>query len=222
MKVLIVEDNQKLMDTYENALETSFDIVTAYDIESAKKVVKTQRIAVAILDIMLPDGNGYDLIPYIKRHSNAIVIMVSALGQEETKRMAYECGADDYMTKPVTLFELSYKLKAIASRQDKEKLIYQIGDLVLDLEKLTLSSDFGEIQLPHSQAVLLKLLYDKYKSDSILYKKDIASLESTVNIENFRIHTSISRLRKSIESLETNNVFIENVYGKGYALVVIK
>jgi DNA-binding response OmpR family regulator len=189
---------------------------------SAKKIIKSQQVSVVIMDIMLPDGKGYDLIPFVKKNTDAIVIMASALDEEKTKRIAYEKGADDFMAKPITLFELTYKLKAIASRQGTDKLTYQIGDLVLDLEKLTLSSDFGEIQLPHSQAVLLKLLYDKYKAGDILYKTEIATLESAVAIENFRIHTSISRLRKQIEALETSRVFIENVYGKGYALVVVK
>ena len=221
MKVLIVEDDEKLIKTYENILIQSFDLILANDLATAKKVIKNQAIDVVILDIMLPDGLGYDLIPSIKKHTDAIIIMASALDEEITRRKAYHKGADDYMIKPITLFELEYKLKALQSRKESDKFIYTIGDLSLDLEKLTLTSATAEVQLQHSQSMVLKMLYDKYRQGQILYKKDLTNLENNDAIDNFRIHTLISRLRKNIEELESNLVLIENVYGQGYKLVVL-
>ncbi len=222
MKILIVEDDKKLAVTYKNILSSLFDIVISQDLSSAKRKIKSENIDIVLLDIMLPDGNGYDIIPFIKNESDAIVIIISALEKEETRRIAYEKGADDYMIKPITLFELEYKLMAIHKRQKKDKLVYNIGDLTLNLENLTLSTDYNIIQIQYSQGIVLKMLYEKYKKDEILHKNELANLEEINKTDDFRIHTLISRLRKNIEELESDNAFIENVYGKGYRLVVMK
>lgn len=222
MKVLIVEDDKKLANTYKNILNELFDILISHNLASTKKVIKSQNIDVVLLDIMLPDGEGYNIIPFIKDNSEAIVIIISALEKEETRKIAYEKGADDYMIKPITLFELQYKLKAINKRYRSDKLIYTLGDLTFNLENLTLSSSFNEVQIQHSQGLILKMLYEKYKAGEILHKKELINMKEIEKTDNYRIHTLISRLRKNIEELESEKVFIENVYGKGYRFVVMK
>jgi DNA-binding response OmpR family regulator len=222
MKVLIIEDDKKLLMTYKRVLEVNFYVGTASNLIDARKIVNSQDFDVILLDIMLPDGKGYQLIPTIKKKPQVIVIIISALEEEATRRMAYEMGADDYMIKPVTLFELEYKLKAISKRRKSENLIIQIGDLVLNLEDLTLATSHSMITIQHSQGIVLKMLFDKYKENDILHKNELNNLEEVSKSDNFRIHTLMSRLRKNIEELESNRVFIENVYGKGYRLVVMK
>ncbi|MCT4543875.1 MAG: response regulator transcription factor [Vallitalea sp.] len=222
MKILIVEDDKKLALTYKNILSNTFDIYTVTSIKECRNFIKTGSTDVILLDIMLPDGNGYDVIPYIQKNSDAIVIIISALGEEETRRIAYEKGADDYMIKPITLFELEYKLKALRKRYNKDKLIIEIGDITLNLENLTISTINNEITIQHSQGIVLRMLYEKYKKGELLTKSEVANLEEIEKTDNFRIHTLFSRLRKNIEKLESDNVFIENVYGKGYRLVVMK
>lgn len=221
MKILIVEDNLKLALTYKTILDHSFDIEIAYDLKTAKKMLVGHKYDVVLLDIMLPDGNGYDIIPIIKKETSALVIMISALDKESERRIAYEKGADDYMIKPITLFELEYKLLAISKRTKSDQLIFRIGDITFDFENMTLSSDFDQIQIQYSQALLLKMLYDKYLKGDILHKNELVNLESIEKTDNFRIHTMISRLRKNIEDVESEKIILENVYGKGYRLVVM-
>ena len=221
MKVLIIEDDKKLAATYKNILSSSFDITILHDLNSVKRVIKSSKnIDVILVDIMLPDGLGYNIIPFIKDKSNAIVIIISALEKEETRRIAYEKGADDYMIKPITLFELEYKLKAIKKRLKNDGFVYHVGDLRLDFENLTLSTDYNALTIQYSQGILFKMLCEKYKMGQILHKNELSNFKN--GIDDFRIHTLISRLRKSIEELESEQVFIENVYGKGYQLVVLK
>lgn len=222
MKLLIVEDNLKLAQTYKNALEASFDIYITATKKACEDVINDHKIDVILLDIMLPDGNGYDLIPWIKRKQDSIIIILSALEKEETRRIAYEKGADDYMIKPITLFELDYKLKALKKRFLSEKLILEIGDMILDLEKLTIATAIDEIAIQHSQGIVLKMLFEKHKTGDILTKKELSNLEAIEKTDNFRIHTLLSRLRKNMEKIHTERVFIENVYGEGYRLVVMK
>ncbi|MCT4564367.1 MAG: response regulator transcription factor [Maledivibacter sp.] len=222
MKVLIVEDDKKLALTYRNILSSIFDIMISENLRDVKRVIKSEKIDVVLLDIMLPDGLGYEIIPFIKNESNAIVIIISALEKEETRRIAYKKGADDYMIKPVTLFELEYKLKAINKRKYNESPVYRIGDLILNLENSTLSTDYNSIIIQNSQGIVLKMLFEKYKKGDILYKTELSGLKEIKKIHDFRVHTLISRLRKTIKELESDKVIIENVYGKGYRLVVMK
>lgn len=222
MKVLIIEDDIKLANTYKTILNDLFDVTILQKLSSAIEIIKKQDFDVVLLDIMLPDGFGYDLIPYIKKQSSALVIIISALEENETKRLAYEKGADDYMLKPITLFELEYKLRAINKRQNTSKSIYKIGDVTLDIEKLTLSTDYNSVPIQYSQGMVLKLLYEKHLQKDILYKHELSDFKEINKIDDFRIHTLISRLRKSIQEIDSDKIIIENVYGKGYRLVVIK
>lgn len=223
MKILIVEDNEKLSTTYKNILSGSFDVFISNSIVDAKCMTSEMNFDVVLLDIMLPDGKGYDLIPTIKDKMASIVIVLSALEDQNIRRLAYEMGADDYMIKPITLFELEYKLKAINKRYIKsDKMITKIGDIVMDLENLTLSSNYNEVTITHSQGMVLKALFEKYKKNDILSKNELANMKEIQKTDNFRIHTLVSRLRKSMDELENDNIFIENVYGKGYRLVIMK
>jgi len=222
MNILIVEDDKKLTQTYITALSDDFDVEVVNSLRECKHYVQKTTIDLVLLDIMLPDGRGYEVISWLKKQRDMIVIVISALEQEETRRIAYENGADDYMIKPITLFELEYKLKAHKKRFGKEKMVIQIGDMTLNLEKLMLSTISDEVLIQHSQGIVLKMLYDKYKTGDILTKTELSRLDEIEKTDNFRIHTLLSRLRKNIEKINSELVFIETVYGEGYRLVVMK
>lgn len=223
MKVLIVEDDVKLSETYNNILGEKYKLVLCGTLSDARKLIKKDVYDVVLLDLMLPDGKGYSIIPHIRKYSaDALIIVISALEQEKSRKIAYDNGADDYIIKPITLFELEYKLKAIARRRKQDTSTITIGDLILNIEELTLCSPHHEkMVIQHSQCRILKLLYDKFKEGEILYKKELLEHQELVDQNNIRLHTLISRLRKTIEELGSERVFIENIYGKGYRLVVM-
>lgn len=222
MKVLIVEDDKNLAQTTKTALEKDFIVYIALDGKTALRLVNEYEPEVILLDIMLPDSNGYNLIPFFKKQYAPIVIMVSALEEEATRLTAYKKGADDYMIKPITLFEIRYKLKALKKRVLKDEKIITVGDIVLNTETNELSCQNNSILFTYSQTALFKLLYKKYKNKEVLSKEEILEYEDASKTMSVRVHTAISRIRKNLNSIGCESVFIENEYGEGYRMVVLK
>lgn len=221
MKVLIVEDDKNLSKTTKIALEKDFIVYTAFNGKSARRLAYKHRPDVILLDIMLPDISGYELIPYFKKDYDPIVIMVSALEEEKIRLRAYQKGADDYMVKPITLFEIRYKLKALKNRIVQDGTIIHIGDLIFNTENNELSCQNNCITVTPSHVTIFKLLYKKYKDGKILSKAEILEFEGASETMSIRVHTAISRLRKNLESIGCEKVFIENIYGEGYRMVVL-
>ncbi|SKC36800.1 response regulator transcription factor [Maledivibacter halophilus] len=223
MNILIVEDNESLNETIKNALlNEGFNIFSALDGSSAKRISFKERPDIVLLDIMLPDVKGYNLINFFKKNGNPVIIMISALEEEESRRIAYEKGADDYIIKPITLFELKYKLKAIKKRSKKEQFIFEVGDIKFDIQHLELTCQNNTVLLQHSQIEVLKRLYDKYLNDEILDKNELIDFEGMGKSVNFRIHTLIGRLRKKLSEVGSEKIIIDNEYGKGYRMIVMK
>lgn len=223
MKILIIEDNKSLNETIKNTLlKEAFTIFSAFNGKTAKEISYKQRPDIILLDIMLPDIRGYNLIEFLKKNGDPIIIVISALEEEETRRIAYEKGADDYLIKPITLFELKYKLKAIKKRTIKSDTIFNIGDIMFNIESLELTCQNNTITIQHSQIALLKRLYDKYMTDEILDKNELIDIEGMGKSMSFRIHTLIGRLRKNLSNIGSEKVIIDNEYGKGYRMVVMK
>lgn len=223
MNILIVEDNQSLNETVKNALlEEGFNIFSALNGESAKELSFKKRPDIILLDIMLPDVMGYNLINFFKQNGDPLIIVISALEEEESRKLAYEKGADDYIIKPITLFELKYKLKAIKKRAKKQDFVFEVGDIKFDIENLELICQRNTIILQHSQMALLKRLYDKYLIDEILDKNELIDVQGMGKSMNFRIHTLIGRLRKKLVEVGSEKIIIDNEYGKGYRMIVMK
>lgn len=223
MKILVVEDNRVLNETIRNSLvEDGFTIFTAFDGKTAKEQSYKQRPDIVLLDIMLPDVTGYNLISFFKKNGDPLIIVISALEEEDTRRIAYEKGADDYLIKPVSLFELRYKLKAVKKRVKKQKFVFEVGDIMFDIEHLELRCQGNTIILQHSQMALLKRLYDKYLSGEILDKNELIDVQGIGKSMNFRIHTLIGRLRKKLVEVGSEKIIIDNEYGKGYKMIVMK
>lgn len=222
MKILIVEDDKNFSNAIKTVLEGNFRIYTALDGKYAIQVVKDYKPEIILLDIMLPDINGYDLIPHFKKEYSPIVIIISALEEEKTRMIAYQKGADDYMIKPITLFEIRYKLKALEKRVIENDAVIFIGDIIFNTKNNELSCQNSSVQFTPSQVTIFKLLYKKHLDGGVLTKKEILEYEDSSNTMNIRVHTAISRIRKNIDSIGCEKVFIENVYGEGYRLVVIK
>ncbi len=223
MKVLIVEDNDSLQETLKNALEDDrFEVIAAYDGRTAKEQSYKQRPDIILLDMMLPDMMGYEFIDFLKANGDPVIIVISALEEEETRRIAYEKGADDYLIKPMTLFDLRYKLKAMKKRIRKSEFIFTVGDITFNMENLELSCQNNTIILQHSQMTVLKRLYDKYQAGEILDKNELINVEGMGKSMSFRIHTMVGRLRKNLADAGSENIIIENEYGKGYRMSVMK
>lgn len=223
IKVLVVEDNGSLNRAIIDMLnKEGYDAFGSNDMKSAKKIFLRESPHIVLLDIMLPDSNGYDLIPFFRNQSDSIIIMLTALSDDEIKKISYENGADDYITKPFDLYELIYKLKAMERRIISQLKIYEFGDITFDAESNVLICNDKSIRIQPSQGKLLKALYEKYKINTFLDKKDAIDWCSPSVDESFRLQTIVARLRKNLSDVGSDKIIVENVYGKGYRLVILK
>lgn len=221
VSVLVVEDNRALNKSIVTMLsKEDFSAYGCTDISNAKETFLRIKPDIVLLDIMLPGGDGYKLISLFKNHSSVRIIMLTALDDLDSKKICYENGADDYITKPFSLYELLYKLNAVKRWISKEKGEIVIGDLVFTEVDRSLSCGERSIVLQPSQAKLFKSLYNRYIDQQYL-DKDNAFNDSEKSIDDgSRIQTLIARLRKNIDYLNSKEVEIDTIYGKGYCFVV--
>lgn len=218
LTVLVVEDNKSLSSNIIDVLLLEgFKTLCGYNAEEGRQHIESSIIDIVLLDIMLPDGQGYELIPLIKqKHPNARILMLTALSSLESKENAYEIGADDYINKPFDLYELTLKLSALRKRILSEKRLFTMGDITYDMDQNQISSNSNSIILPPSQQYILKILIE---NNNRPYVNKEAFFGSTVD-ESHRLQTFMGRLRDNLKAIGSTQVSIETIYGKGYKLVI--
>lgn len=219
LKVLVIEDKKALNNNIALMLrKEGFAPFSAYDIISGKEKFLECKPDIILLDIMLPGGKGYDLIPYFRAKSDARIIMITALSDGESKEIAYNNGADDYVIKPFKLKDIVFKLKAIQRRILLFTRIYKIGDISFDVETGELKCNSKIVILTRIQIKFLKLLFIEYKKGTYLDKTEIFCTDID---ESGRIHTMVNKIRDELDYIGSKNVLIETVYGKGYRFDVV-
>jgi DNA-binding response OmpR family regulator len=222
-RILIVEDEPDIVRGLTDALEfESLDVISTSQGREGVRIMKERGADCVLLDLMLPDINGYQVCEEI-RGFNALVpiIMLTARGQESDKIRGLEVGADDYVTKPFSVGELLARIKAIFRRLHKthaEEEI-QIGASRVSLKKHTVTRGKKTQPLSFYEVELLKLLYERAEEpvsrDEILDKIwGIEAYPSNRTVDNF-----IVKLRKKLEDDKKEPRHILTVYGTGYKLV---
>lgn len=220
-KILIVEDDKFLnkMLTY-NLTSDGYDVSSIFNVKSAKDAIEKHEFDLAILDINLPDGNGYDLCDYIKSiHEETLIIFLTANDQESDQIRGYEVGAIDYITKPFVISALQRKIKAmfnILSRNKPKNDIYDDGRLFLDFSEQVASLNGNSINLSPMEYKILNL-FCKNKKLVLTRQTLIEKLWDIKGkyIDEHTLTTSISRIRSKIES-DGGAPYIKTIYGMGY------
>ena len=221
IKALVVEDRISLNKSITSMLlREGYAAFNATDVEDAKDIFLKEKPHIVLLDIMLPGGSGFDLIYFFRKHNDSRILMLTALDDEQSKRVSYENGADDYITKPFDLYELVYKLGAIKRQIISSLREYQVGDIVFDTDSNRISCGEKSFFIQPSQIKLLRCLYERYEEDSYLDKSEACGLNCEGVDESQRLQTLAARLRKSLIDVGSKDVFIETIYGKGYKLYV--
>ncbi len=219
IKVLVVEDNAALRQSVLNVLRKErYGAEGAGTAETAREKYTGHRLDIILLDIMLPGGSGLELVRFFKNNGNALIIMLTALDDEASKRMAYENGADDYITKPFDLFELIYKLNAMRRRILLQGNEFEIGDIRFNTETNLLACGGRSFYIQKSQINLLKNLYEAFGRKEYLDKERISGFAKID--ESTRVHTLVARLRKNLMDVGSREVTIETIYNKGYQLLL--
>lgn len=220
-QILVAEDNPnsvKLMKIILN--KAGYKVVTASNGIEALEVMDTKHIDLIILDVMMPEMDGYEFTRQL-RHSgnNTPILMVTAKYQNEDKCEGFIAGTDDYMVKPVNEMELLLRIKALLRRSQitsEHKL--KIGDVVLDYDSLTVSKN-GQLQvLPQKEFYLLFTLlstpekvFTRLQLMDTIWGMNSETIDTTVNVH-------INRLRKRFDGWTEFEIVA--IRGIGYMAVI--
>ena len=225
-KILIVEDDPSLALGLCDALEfEGFAVVHAKNGKEGVQRFGEQRPDCVILDLMLPDINGYQVCEQVRK-TDAIVpiIMLTARSQEADKIRGLDAGADDYVTKPFSIGELVARIRALFRRANRPSVLPRapmvIGEATIDAAAQTLTRDGETQQLSFYEVKILELLVERagqpVTRDEILDKIwGIEASPTNRTVDNF-----IVKLRKKIEPHPDKPRHILTVYAVGYKLVV--
>jgi len=219
-RILVVDDDRNTR-LFMSALlsDAGYTVLLAEDGVRALEVMDKEHVDLIILDIMMPNMDGYELTGALRAsNENLPILMVSARQLPEDKRHGFLVGTDDYMTKPVDDEELLLRVKALLRRARiaSEKRIV-IGEVVLDYDSLTVSRGEEVTELPQKEFMLLyKLLsYPGKIFTRIQLMDEIWGADSDTGWETVTVH--IARLRRRFEGY--SEFKIESVRGLGYKAV---
>lgn len=193
----------------------NYRVFSAYTCKDGQSLAASHTFAMTILDINLPDGDGFQFCKWIKARSNISVLFLSARDLEEDVLNGYEIGADDYVTKPFSMKILLKKISAILSRGTKKSNIYDDGFLKIDFELGVVQIEEKNCPVTRTEYHILKKLIE-HKGQLLTYSVLLDSLweEGIELLDKHALAVNINRLRKKIETEERK--FISNVYGMGY------
>ncbi|MDI9482537.1 MAG: response regulator transcription factor [Bacillota bacterium] len=221
MKILLVEDDKIIASgiCYSLAQE-GYEVTHCLNSAQAREEINKNSCDMAILDINLPDGNGYDICKYIKEKKDIPVIFLTAIDDEVNVVMGLDMGADDYITKPFRIRELLSRIKSINRRYGKaetSKTVLEFGGLQIDTAQAKVYKGQNEILLTSLEYRLLLIFANNH--GQVLSRNQI--LESLwdfagefVNDNTLTVY--IKRLREKIEDDIQNPQIIKTVRGIGY------
>ncbi len=223
--ILIVEDDQDLSELIKIQLaDLNFSSEQSFNGTKALEKALSTSYSLIILDIMLPGTNGFDICKAIrKKDSKTPILMLTAKAEEVDKIMGLEFGADDYLTKPFSIRELTARVKALLRRstasdsnQDSVQEHISFGHLSIYPNKRIIELDGDQLELTTKEFDLLMLFatnpgraYSRQQLLDIVWGYQYSGYSHTVN-------SHINRLRSKIEKDPANPVFIKTVWGVGY------
>jgi DNA-binding response OmpR family regulator len=221
--ILVVDDAESLRTMLKTYLaQEGFRVVAAANGREALFVARQERPDLIVLDLMMPELGGYDFINAYRREGAAPIIILTAKLEESDKVLGLELGADDYLTKPFSLRELTARIRAVLRRADKNgggpSAVLRVGDLMLDRDSRTVSAGGAPADLTPSEFDLLATfmttpgrvfsrleLLDRLQGDAY------EGYERTIDVH-------IRNLRTKIEPDPRNPRYVVTVYGIGYRL----
>ena len=221
MKILVVDDEQLLVKGIKFNLENEgYQVETAFDGKKALELARNNNYDLIILDLMMPEIDGLECCMKIREFSNVPIIMLTARGEDADKIIGFECGADDYITKPFNILELKARIRAMLRRagggQARQENTITIGNLTLDTDQ--------RIALRHGEAV--ELTAKEYDLIELLMKnpRRVYSRENLMNVVwgysyagDYRtVDVHIRRLREKLEDIPAEPAYIMTKWGVGY------
>ena len=224
MKILIVEDEPALRELIQRSLEKERYVgEVAADFNSALRKIEDYDYDCVLLDIMLPDGSGLDLLEKLKAmHKRENVIIISAKDSLEDKVLGLELGADDYLPKPFHLAELNARIKSVIRRQHHDgEIDICLGNIRILPDKYQVLINDREVELNRKEYDIL--LYFINRPGRLVNKNTLAESvwgDHIDQVDNFDfIYAQIKNLRKKLKDAGAT-AEIKAVYGFGYKMIV--
>jgi two-component system, OmpR family, alkaline phosphatase synthesis response regulator PhoP len=224
-RILVVEDEPDIARGLRDALEfEQFEVITTGSGRDGIRLVRDRNPDLVILDLMLPDGNGFTVCEDIRKNHPVIpIIMLTARSQETDKIRGLEVGADDYVTKPFSIGELVARVNAMFRRLTRSSPpddAIRIGEVVIYPRRHELVRNKRAVPLTFYEVEIVRLLHERagqpVSREEILDKIWGVSAHSTTrSVDNF-----VVKLRKKIENDASKPRHIVTIYGTGYKLVV--
>ena len=223
MNILLIEDNRRISEFIVKGLEESgFSVVLAENGADGRELISEKQWDVILLDIMLPDIDGIELLQYIRyRKIHTPVLVLSALGEPDDKVKALDYGADDYLAKPFHFKELISRINALTRRvklsYDTPSNILECGDLKLYIDQHKVERNGKEIKLTFQEFKLLQYLMEH--KNKVLSRTQILDTVWGLNYDTNTnvVDVYISYLRNKIDS-EYDDKLIETIKGRGYMI----
>ena len=223
MIVLVVEDDEIISEGLTISLEQEgYKVLKANTQAKALELIQSdENIDISLLDVNLSDGDGYTVCREIRKRSQMPIIFLTAKTMKEDILEGFKIGADDYITKPFSMEELTFRIEAILRRvrgkRNKETNLYKIGRFTFDTQKQLLSIDDKQTKLTTKESELLGLLCAH--ANEIL-QRDFALKTIWIDDNYFNARSMdvyITKLRKHLKDDES--IEIINIHGKGYKLI---
>ena len=220
--ILIIDDDAKLNELLKDFLKDfGFDVITATRPVRGLKKLKQAAPDLVILDIMLPEMDGFEVCRTIRQASNVPIIMLTARGEITDKVVGLELGADDYLAKPFEPRELVARIQSVLrrTRPSKDTRSLSFNRLTIDRAKQTVLLDGRPVDLTTNEFRALALL--AANAGKILNRDQILQELRGIDCDAFNrsVDITVSRLRQKLKDNPKSPEFIKTVWGSGYVFI---
>lgn len=221
--IMIVDDESRLVSLVENYLsQEGYQVVTAKDGKEALSVAKREKPDLIILDIMMPEMDGYEFMRIHRAENSTPIILLTARVDDDERIVGLELGADDYVTKPFRPRELMARVRAVLRRGNNTEAtgkLLRASDILVDREARSVQVADRFVDLTPSEFDLLTALMST--PGRVFSRLDLLDILQGVRYEGYErtIDTHIKNLRAKVESDPRTPRYIETVYGVGYRFV---
>jgi len=221
-RILIIEDDKSISELQKDYLEMSgYEVVCAFDGNTGYEYITNESFDLIILDLMLPEKNGFDILRDISDSKQIPVLVVSAKSDETYKIKGLNLGADDYITKPFGMGELVARVNSHIKTYEKfkhssKKKFISIETLSIDVQDRRVFLDGNEVLLTQKEFDLLLFLAEnpnRVFSKDYLFER-VWGYDSLSDASTITVH--IARIREKIETNPERRQYIETVWGAGY------
>jgi DNA-binding response OmpR family regulator len=219
-KIVLVEDEKELAFVIRDYLKNEgYEVIVIQDGKEALDYLMKNSIKLLILDIMLPNVDGFEICKEVRKKTNIPIIIISAKSEDDDKISGLELGADDYIVKPCSIRELSARVKAHLRRSydikiNKEKIVD--GPIIVDVQARQIYFNNNPINLANKEFDLLKILIEN--KDRVMIKENLFNriwgTESFSELSTLTVH--INKIREKIEKDPKKPKAIKTIWGTGY------